>query len=127
VAGKDNLERRVTALEARARATESDGIAINQRLHALAGGQDVLLDLLRDHGRLLADHSRRFDRVEAKLVEHDIRLDRVEAKLVEHDARFDQVDARFDRVDARFDRVDARFEQVDGKLDMIVSWIQSRP
>ncbi|MGQ0464069.1 MAG: hypothetical protein ACT4QG_01995 [Sporichthyaceae bacterium] len=99
MAAKDDLERRVTRLEARVAANEFDAAALGQKVNALVGGQDVMLGILREHGLLLAGHS--------------IRLDRVEAKLAEHDERFD--------------RIDARFEQMDGKLDIVLSWIRSQP
>jgi hypothetical protein len=106
MASVDDLDRRVTALEARVRSNEVDIAGVNGKLQAILGGQDVLLGLVREQGRVLA---------------------RQEAKLAAHDEKFTEHDARFERIDARFDGIDARFDGIDGKLDMIVDWIQPQP
>jgi hypothetical protein len=99
MASVDDLDRRVTALEARVRSNEVDIAGVNGKLHAILGGQDVLLGMVREQGCVLA-------RQEAKLAAHD-------EKFTEHGNRFDGMDARFDGI--------------DGKLDMIVGWIQPQP
>ncbi len=91
----DELERRVTVLEAQMRVNDADHAVINEKLNTLIGGQDAMRAVLRDHGRLLGSH--------------DARLDTIDAKLVAHDARFDAVDARL--------------EGIDGKLDIVLAWI----
>lgn len=63
----DDLDRRVTALEARVRATETDQSVVNEKLLGILGSQDVVLGILRDQGRLLATHGGRLDRIEGKL------------------------------------------------------------
>lgn len=80
----EDLERRVSVLEQRARAGEQDMVGVQAHLHAISGSQDVILGTLRDHGRLLADHG---------------------DQLARHDARFDGVDARLDRMDGKLDLV----------------------
>lgn len=47
---------------------------VNETLNGILGGQDVMLGILREHGRMLTSH-------EAKFAEHDGRFDRVDARL----------------------------------------------
>jgi hypothetical protein len=88
MASVDDLDRRVTALEARVRANEVGMTTVGAKLDShtaildshtaileshsaklaeLAGGQEVILGSLREHGVLLAHHDARFDGVDAKL------------------------------------------------------------
>ena len=109
----EDLERRVTALEARVRATETDRVTVGQKLDAVLGTEEVVLGLLRDQARLLSGHDARFDRI-------DTRLEGI-------DTRLEAIDTRLEGIDSRFVGIDSRFVAVEGRLDLVVDWIQRQP
>lgn len=71
----EDLERRVVILEARMHANDLEHASVQEKLNTLVGGQDAMLGMLRDQGRLLATHDARLDRIDGRLDGIDGKLD----------------------------------------------------
>lgn len=56
-------------------------LVLGEKMDGLVGGQETILDVLRDHGRLLARHDERLNGIDGKLAGHDGRLDSIDGKL----------------------------------------------
>ena len=86
--------------------------SVGERIAAVEGKQDVLLDVVHENGRRSDQNYRALD------AKFDARFDAQEAKF---DARFDAQEAKFDaRMDAQETRFDAKIDRLDAKIDRLM-------
>jgi uncharacterized coiled-coil protein SlyX len=109
----EGLEPRLTALEARAQATEIGLSTANEKLNGVIGGQDVMLGMLIGQGQMLESQGQMLESQGQMLESQGQMLESQRQKLEDHGQKLAEHDLRFDRVDA--------------KLDLVVTWIQSQP
>ena len=70
---------------------------------------------LAEHGKVLAEHGKRFDAIDEKLADHDAKFDRVFSKLLEHDDRFEQIEEKIQNTE---DRILTAIDGIAQRLDI---------
>jgi chromosome segregation ATPase len=106
----DTLEKRVTDLEQMLAHIPED-------LDARFAGVDVKLAAIRE---VLALHTTRFTKLEARFSDLDRKVDRLEA-------RFSDLDRKVDRLETRLTDLDRKVDKVDGKLDEVLLRLRKAP
>jgi chromosome segregation ATPase len=109
----DTLEKRVEDLEQILAHLPED-------LDARFAGVDVKLAELRE---VLALHSTRFTKLEARLNEVERRIGDLDRKFGDLDRKFGDLDRKFGDLDGKFDGLDGKFNGLDRKMDGLTGQI----
>lgn len=85
----------------------------------MAGGGDLIVQVLHEVQQLGVNMNRRFDEVDHRFEEIDHRFEEIDHRFDEIDRRFEEIDRRFEKVDQRFEQIDRRFDEVDRRLEEV--------